>query len=181
MIRHITAPINTTIITAVAAIVLALPVYSLAAGGSSYYGEEDLVILSEAKATEVATRAVEELLKNSKEKLTRALASGKASEEAKISKAAATTKKKEETLGYQATKITSIASKNHHRATAVTISADGDIGEYDSFVLDSPARLVVDVWDIGSELSSRTVSIDIDSEYVEKVRVGTHPGKVRLV
>lgn len=180
MIRHITAPINTTIITAIAAIVLALPVYSLAAGGSSYYGEEDLVILSEAKATEVAKRAVEELLENSKEKLTRALASGKASEEAKISKAAAR-KKKEETLGYQATKITSIASKNHRRTTTVTISADGDIGEYDSFVLDSPARLVVDVWDIGSELSSRTVSIDIDSEYIERVRVGTHPGKVRLV
>jgi type IV pilus assembly protein PilQ len=59
------------------------------------------------------------------------------------------------------------------------IIADGRLENYDSFKLDSPARLVLDIWGVGSRYPQK--SIKIKSPFVKEVRIGQHPDKVRLV
>ncbi|MCK4846247.1 MAG: type IV pilus secretin PilQ [Deltaproteobacteria bacterium] len=78
-----------------------------------------------------------------------------------------------------ASNIVNIDSRVDSERTVVRISGDGEIGNYHSFGLDDPTRLVVDIWGLGSTLESRTVSVD--SEFIDRVRVGAHPDKVRLV
>jgi len=59
------------------------------------------------------------------------------------------------------------------------IIGDGRLENYDSFKLDSPARLVLDIWGVGSRYPQK--SIKIKSLFVKEVRIGQHPDKVRLV
>jgi type IV pilus assembly protein PilQ len=59
------------------------------------------------------------------------------------------------------------------------IIADGRLENYDSFKLDSPARLVLDIWGVGSRYPQK--SIKMKNPFVKEVRIGQHPDKVRLV
>jgi type IV pilus assembly protein PilQ len=59
------------------------------------------------------------------------------------------------------------------------IIADGRLENYDSFKLDSPARLVVDIWGVRSKYSRK--SIKVKNPLVKAVRIGQHPDKLRLV
>ena len=63
--------------------------------------------------------------------------------------------------------------------TVVTLVADGAMGNYSSFGLDSPARYVVDIWGIDSDVEESV--IDVDGPIVRTVRVGAHPEMVRIV
>jgi type IV pilus assembly protein PilQ len=59
------------------------------------------------------------------------------------------------------------------------IIADGKLENYDSFKLDSPARLVLDIWGVGTRYPQK--SIKIKNPLVKEVRIGHYPDKIRLV
>jgi type IV pilus assembly protein PilQ len=59
------------------------------------------------------------------------------------------------------------------------IIADGRLENYDSFKLDSPARLVLDIWGVGSRYPKK--SIKMKNPFIKTVRIGQHPDKLRLV
>ena len=62
---------------------------------------------------------------------------------------------------------------------AFNIIADGKLGNYDSIALDSPPRFVLDIWEVSTRYSHK--SIKVESPFIKEVRVGLHPEKVRLV
>jgi type IV pilus assembly protein PilQ len=59
------------------------------------------------------------------------------------------------------------------------IIADGRLANYNSFKLDTPARLVLDIWGVGSRYPQK--SIKIENPFVKAVRIGQHPDKLRFV
>lgn len=59
------------------------------------------------------------------------------------------------------------------------IIADGQLGNYNSFKLDSPPRLVLDLWDVETRYPQR--SLKIKGPFIKEVRIGQHPDKLRLV
>ena len=59
------------------------------------------------------------------------------------------------------------------------IIADGRFENYNSFKLESPARLVLDIWGVGSRYPQK--SIKMKNPFVKTVRMGQHPDKLRLV
>lgn len=64
-------------------------------------------------------------------------------------------------------------------ATVVKIFADGAIGNYTSFEIDNPSRIVVDLW--GLEDATGRDRLDVGGEFIKAVRVGRHPDKTRFV
>ena len=63
--------------------------------------------------------------------------------------------------------------------TIVQLKADGTLGDYNSFNLSKPTRLVIDLWKIKRKFSKKTVSVN--SPYLKQVRLGDYPQKVRVV
>jgi hypothetical protein len=59
------------------------------------------------------------------------------------------------------------------------IVADGKIENYNSFKLDSPPRLVLDILEIGTRYPQK--SVKIKNSFIKEVRIGQHPDKIRLV
>jgi type IV pilus assembly protein PilQ len=59
------------------------------------------------------------------------------------------------------------------------IVADGKIENYNSFKLDSPARLVLDILEVGTRYPKK--SVKTKNSFIKKVRIGQHPDKLRLV
>ncbi len=59
------------------------------------------------------------------------------------------------------------------------IIADGRFENYNSFKLDTPARLVLDIWGVGSRYPQK--SIKMKNPFVKAVRIGQHPDKLRFV
>lgn len=75
--------------------------------------------------------------------------------------------------------VTALEADGSNGGVLVRIATDGRPGNYNSFTLDSPARVVVDVWNITSSLKSNQVAIGKGG--VNRVRVGKHNDKVRFV
>ena len=61
----------------------------------------------------------------------------------------------------------------------LSIIADGKVENYNSFKLDSPPRLVLDIWEVDTRSPQK--SIKIKNPFIKEVRIGHHPGKLRLV
>jgi type IV pilus assembly protein PilQ len=59
------------------------------------------------------------------------------------------------------------------------LKADGQLGDYNSFDLQKPTRLVIDLWKIKNQFGKKTLSVN--SPYLKKVRFGNYPEKVRVV
>ncbi|MEW6376175.1 MAG: type IV pilus secretin PilQ [Thermodesulfobacteriota bacterium] len=59
------------------------------------------------------------------------------------------------------------------------IIADGKLENYNSFKLDSPTRLVLDLWEVNTRYPKK--SIKIKNPFLKEVRIGHHPDKLRLV
>jgi type IV pilus assembly protein PilQ len=62
---------------------------------------------------------------------------------------------------------------------ALSVEADGPIDNVDSFELDDPERIVIDLW--GAENAVWPARFSLDEGAVAAVRVGAHPDKVRVV
>lgn len=64
--------------------------------------------------------------------------------------------------------------------TIVNVYADGTITNYNSFVIENPARIVFDIYDIKSpHKGGRTISVN--STWVKRIRYNPYPDKIRLV
>jgi len=61
----------------------------------------------------------------------------------------------------------------------VRVKADGEIGDYSAFTLESPARLVVDLWGLDNQTGIRSKAIE--KQGILRVRLGSHPDKLRMV
>jgi type IV pilus assembly protein PilQ len=61
----------------------------------------------------------------------------------------------------------------------LTLKADGKLGDYNSFDLQKPTRLVIDLWKVTRKFREKAVSVN--SPYLKRVRLGDHPTKVRVV
>jgi type IV pilus assembly protein PilQ len=79
----------------------------------------------------------------------------------------------------QATKILKIESSSGEDTATFRVVTDGDPTRFSSFELDTPARIVVDVWGVknGTGKSVQKVA----KGFIKAVRLGSHPDKVRLV
>lgn len=63
--------------------------------------------------------------------------------------------------------------------SGVEIVSDGSVDSVDSFVLENPSRLVIDLW--GVKNSVWPASVDFVGGVVSRARIGEHPDKVRVV
>ena len=79
----------------------------------------------------------------------------------------------------EATAITGIEFSTVGDAAVIMLTADGTIGNFNSFGLDDPARFVLDLWGLDTTIVERSMPVDLP--YLDRVRIGTHPDKVRLV
>jgi len=59
------------------------------------------------------------------------------------------------------------------------ILADGKVENYNLFKLDGPPRLVLDIWEVGTQYPKK--SIRISNPFIKEVRIGQHQDKLRLV
>lgn len=79
-------------------------------------------------------------------------------------------------------KITAIETvKKEKDLTQIMVLADGDIGSYNTFELDDPSRLVVDIWGVGTSIDDKNKETNIGGSHIKKVRLGEHKDKIRLV
>jgi len=75
--------------------------------------------------------------------------------------------------------IISVATSSEDGVTVVRLTGDGQFGNYNSFGLDSPARMVLDIWGVGTSVAKKEVGIS--GAFVKKMRIGAHPDKTRVV
>jgi type IV pilus assembly protein PilQ len=68
---------------------------------------------------------------------------------------------------------------SHKDKVILRLKADGALGDYNTFDLQKPTRLVIDLWKVKRQFRKKSVSVN--SPYVDKVRLGDHPQKVRVV
>jgi type IV pilus assembly protein PilQ len=90
--------------------------------------------------------------------------------------------KKEEPLPTQqplpkAKKVTNLLFEEKKDFIVFNILADGKIENFNAFKLDSPPRLVLDIWGV----DTRKNSFKVKNPLVKRVRVGHYPDKLRLV
>jgi len=78
-----------------------------------------------------------------------------------------------------ATELTGVSTQTTAEGVLIHLRANGSVQSTESFTLDSPERLVIDLPGLGSEVNQTKHSVD--SNYASRVRVGAHPGKVRIV
>ncbi len=79
----------------------------------------------------------------------------------------------------KAEKITKILVDKGERVIHITLIADGNIGNYNSFKLGNPPRLVIDIWNV--EKGYPKNFIQVDHALLKRVRLGKHPKKTRFV
>lgn len=71
------------------------------------------------------------------------------------------------------------ADKSQIDKVTLQLKTDGKLGDYNTFALKKPTRLVIDLWKITRKFPQKVVTVD--SPYLEKVRLGDHPDKLRVV
>jgi hypothetical protein len=78
-----------------------------------------------------------------------------------------------------ATKLAGVDARGVGAGTMVHLRADGSVESAVSFTLEDPARLVIDLPEMTSEMAKD--QIEVGSSQVQRVRVGSHADKVRVV
>jgi hypothetical protein len=79
-----------------------------------------------------------------------------------------------------ATLLTAVTVKSGNDSIVVNVDADGLIKEYQSFTMNQPARIVLDIPNVKSQFDTEK-RIAVDSKWVKRIRYFGHPGKLRLV
>ncbi len=77
-----------------------------------------------------------------------------------------------------ATELTGVSHQATLSGVLVHLEADGIVGAMETFTLQDPERLVIDMPGIGSKAPAKTA---VGTAQVAQVRVGAHPDKVRVV
>jgi len=73
--------------------------------------------------------------------------------------------------------VTATPLKDH---IIVNVDSDGTIADYDSFAIDNPPRIVFDIYHIESPHKAGQ-KIEVDSQWVKRIRYNPYPDKIRLV
>lgn len=75
--------------------------------------------------------------------------------------------------------LSDVAVSQTSAGVLIHLEADGVIGAMETFTLEDPARLVVDLPGLASKMEKGTVEVGAD--WVSRIRVGGHSDKVRVV
>jgi len=76
--------------------------------------------------------------------------------------------------------LTNVSVDTSHKDRVILhLKADGKLEEYKTVDLKNPTRLVIDLFKVKRKTPQKSFSVD--SPYLEKVRLGDHPTKVRVV
>jgi type IV pilus assembly protein PilQ len=78
-----------------------------------------------------------------------------------------------------ATKLTSIDVEETTNGILVQLRSDGAIASVITFTLEDPSRLVIDLPDLANEAPEE--NIELGSDRVERIRIGQHADKIRVV
>jgi type IV pilus assembly protein PilQ len=78
-----------------------------------------------------------------------------------------------------ATKIINVVADDEADGTIVTILADGGVENFESFVLEGPYRLVVDIKGLTNTYPNK--EIKTSGSDIKVIRIGTYPDKTRVV
>jgi type IV pilus assembly protein PilQ len=81
--------------------------------------------------------------------------------------------------GTPARTLLAVRTESTPRGTLVHLDADGTLSGVESFTLSQPARLVLDLPRVQSRVAENLVQVG--SAQVQRIRVGQHEGKVRVV
>jgi len=76
-------------------------------------------------------------------------------------------------------KIIAVGAYASEAGTIINILGNAKINDYAAETLESPAKLVVDIFCHAGR--SKTLSIPVNTNDLETIRIGYHPGKIRLV
>jgi type IV pilus assembly protein PilQ len=79
----------------------------------------------------------------------------------------------------KAKEIVNFLFEEKNDSVTLNVIADGKIENYNSFKLDSPARLVLDILEVDTRYPKK--SINMKNPFIKGVRIGRHSGKLRLV
>lgn len=77
-------------------------------------------------------------------------------------------------------RIQSVFVTQFEDSAKITVKARGEISDYKAFTLKDPARIVFDLFNVGSDFKTKQ-TISADTEWVERVRHFAHPDKIRIV
>ena len=80
----------------------------------------------------------------------------------------------------EATRLTAVTVEKLKDNIAVNVEADGTIKAYNSFTMENPARIVLDLEKIKSPYK-KLQKIAVQSKWLKRIRYFGHPDKVRLV
>jgi type IV pilus assembly protein PilQ len=81
--------------------------------------------------------------------------------------------------GPPATQLLAIDVRESGEGTLVDLRTDGTLTKVDAFVLENPARLVVDLEGISQ--AETPARVDVEGTHAARIRVGEHADKVRVV
>ncbi len=79
----------------------------------------------------------------------------------------------------KAKKIIDVFMENKSDHISYNILTDGKVENYNLYKLDAPPRLVLDIWEVGTQYPKK--SIRVSNPYIKEVRIGQHQNKLRLV
>jgi len=79
----------------------------------------------------------------------------------------------------KAKKIQDVSFEEKKDFIDFNIQADGKLENYNSFKLEGPPRLVLDIWNVTAQNQKR--SIKVSNPFIREVRLGQYDNKVRLV
>ena len=77
-----------------------------------------------------------------------------------------------------ATTLTNVEVREVGEASVLELVADGTIANAETFTLEDPDRLVIDLPGLVSRVARRLMPVD--SPEVSRVRIGAHPDKVTI-
>ncbi len=77
----------------------------------------------------------------------------------------------------KAKEVVNVSFEQKDDVAIFNIVADGKVENFDAFKLDSPPRLVMDIWGV----NTRKSSFKVKSPLIKGVRIGHYPDKLRLV
>jgi type IV pilus assembly protein PilQ len=79
-----------------------------------------------------------------------------------------------------ASRLTKVSAAVAGQSTLVSVRADGEIKNYQSFTLENPPRIVFELFNLATDKNGEQM-ISVDSPWVHKVRYYAYPDKIRLV
>ncbi len=78
------------------------------------------------------------------------------------------------------TTFDSVSFEKHKDGVTISVKADGAITKYNAFTIESPARIVLDLYDLKSP-HKKEKHVAVDTQWVKRIRYYGYPDRFRLV